>query len=71
MLSFNNNRIKVGKIDASKMHLRLPEPLIADRFKGVVLLFIAFVAPNVCVDYVLSLCFVLHYIVYFLVLQSS
>ena len=26
MLCFNNNRIKVGKVDASKMHLSLPEP---------------------------------------------
>ena len=26
MLCFNNNRIKGGKVDASKMHLSLPDP---------------------------------------------
>ena len=32
---------------------------------------IAFVAPNVCVVSVVSLCFGMHYFVSFLVLQSS
>ena len=32
---------------------------------------IAFVAPNFCVDSAVSLCFGMHYVVSFLVLQSS
>ena len=53
------------------MHLSLSVSKIAIRFKVFVMLFITFVAPNVCVDSVFNICFVMHYLVSFLVLQSS
>ena len=50
---------------AEKLHGR------AVCFKVFVLLFITFVAPNACVDSVFSLCFVVQYLMSFLVLQSE
>ena len=52
------------------MHFSLSLSKIAVRFKVFVLLFITFVVPNVCVDSVFNLCFVMQYLVFFLVLQS-